>query len=69
MFRRRLLPMAWVVCTVGIAGLLVAAGHYLIYDEWPYHYAGLFAALAVLPFVLLGVGWLRGHNNHRIEEP
>ncbi len=61
--------MAWVVCAVGSAGLLMAAGDYLIHGEWPYHYAGLFTAFAVLPFVLIAVGWLRGHNNRRIEEP
>lgn len=69
LFRRRLLPLAWVLCAAGAAGLLVATGHYLIYGEWPYHYAGPFTALAALPFVLIAVGWLRGHHNRRLEEP
>lgn len=69
LFRRRLLPLAWVLAAAGGAGLLVAAGTWLIHGEWPYSFAGPFAALAVLPFVLLAVGWIRGHHSRRLEEP
>ncbi len=69
LFRRRLIPIAWIVSAVGWAGLLVATGAWLIYGEWPYSFAGLFAALAALPFVLIVVGWLRGHRSDRLEEP
>lgn len=69
LFRQRLLPLAWVLAAAGGAGLLVAAGTWLIHGEWPYSFAGPFAALAVLPFVLLAVGWMRGHHSRRLEEP
>jgi hypothetical protein len=68
-FRRRLLPIAWVVSIGGFAGLLILAGYYALYNEWLYQYAGLFMALAILPFVLTLVSWLRGHNSDRLEEP
>jgi len=32
-------------------------------------YAGLCLALAILPFVLALVSWLRGHRSDRLEEP
>jgi hypothetical protein len=69
MFRRRLLPLAWALSFVGYAGLLILGAYLLLYGEWLYQYAGLFIALAVLPFVLTLVSWLRGHNSNRLEEP
>ncbi len=69
MFRRRLLPLAWAVSFIGFAGLVILAGYLLFYGEWLYQYAGLFIALAVLPFILTVVSWLRGHNSNRLEEP
>jgi len=41
----------------------------LLYDEWPYQWAGPCIALAVLPMILTLVGWSRGHNSGRLEEP
>jgi len=69
LFRRKLLPLAWVVSTLGFAGLLVLGTYYLLYQEWLYQFAGLFIALSILPVVLTVVSWLRGHRNHRLEEP
>lgn len=69
LFRRKLLPLTWAVSTIGFAGLLVLGGYYLIYGEWLYQIAGLFIALAVLPFVMTLVAWSRGHNSDRLEEP
>ena len=68
-FRRKLLPIAWVVSTGGFAGLLILSGYLFFYGEWLYQYAGLFIALAILPFVLTLVSWLRGHHSDRLEEP
>jgi ABC-type multidrug transport system fused ATPase/permease subunit len=68
-FRRRLLPLAWVVSIAGFAGLLVLGAYFLLYGEWLYQIAGLFIALAVLPFILTVVSWLRGHHSSRLEEP
>ena len=69
LFRRKLLPIAWAISTIGFAGLLIAVAYYLLYDEWPYQLAGPFLALAVLPFVLTLVSWSRGHHSDRLEEP
>jgi ABC-type multidrug transport system fused ATPase/permease subunit len=68
-FRRSLLPLAWAVSVVGFAGLIILGAYLLLYGEWLYQIAGLFIALAVLPFVLTLVSWLRGHHSHRLEEP
>jgi ABC-type multidrug transport system fused ATPase/permease subunit len=68
-FRRRLLPLAWALSLVGFAGLIILGAYLLLYGEWLYQYAGLFIALAVLPFVLTLVSWIRGHNSNRLEEP
>lgn len=68
-FRRRLLPIAWVVSTVGVGGLVILAGYFLLHGEWLYQYAGLCIALTILPFILTAVSWLRGHNSDRLEEP
>ena len=68
-FRRRLLPLAWALSIVGFAGLIILGAYLLLYGEWLYQIAGLFIALAVLPIVLTLVSWLRGHRNHRLEEP
>jgi len=69
LFRRRLLPLTWALSVVGLAGLVVLGGYYLLYEEWLYGIAGPFLALAVLPLVMTAVGWLRGHNHDRLEEP
>lgn len=69
LFRRRLLPLAWVLAVLGVVGLLVSYSSYLIHGEWPYSVSGLFVALVAFPLVLLVIGWLRGHGNHRLEEP
>lgn len=69
LFRRKLLPLAWAISTIGFAGLLILGAYYLLYGEWLFQYAGLAVAVAILPLVLTCVGWLRGHNNHRLEEP
>ena len=69
LFRRRLLPLAWVLAAMGGLGLVASCGHFLLYDEWPYQVSGLFLALAVLPFVLIVIGFLRGHYSSRLEEP
>ncbi|MEX1045461.1 MAG: hypothetical protein WEC73_04975 [Chthoniobacterales bacterium] len=69
LFRRKLLPLAWVISTLGVAGLLILGAYYLLYDEWLYQYAGLAITLAILPVALTLVGWLRGHRNDRLEEP
>ena len=68
-FRRRLLPLAWVLAVLGVVGLAVCYSSYLIHGEWPYSVAGLFVALVAFPFVLIAIGWLRGHGNYRLEEP
>lgn len=68
-FRRKLLPIAWVLSIGGFAGLIILAGYFLIHGEWLYQYAGLFIALAILPVVLTMVGWFRGHFSDRLEEP
>ena len=67
--RRKLLPIAWVVSIGGFAGLLILSGYLFFYGEWLYQYAGLFVALAILPFVLTLVSWLRGHHSNRLEQP
>ena len=69
MFRRRLLPLAWALSLVGFAGLLILGAYLLLYGEWLYQYAGLAITLAILPFILTLVSWLRGHNSNRLEEP
>ena len=69
LFRRKLLPLTWVISTLGVAGLLILGAYYLLYGEWLYQYAGLSIALAILPVTLTLVSWLRGHRNHRLEEP
>jgi len=69
LFRRKLLPIAWAISTIGFAGLLILVAYYLLYDEWPYQWAGPCIALAVLPMILTLVGWSRGHNSGRLEEP
>ena len=69
LFRRKLLPIAWTISIVGFVGLLVAVAYYLIYDEWPYQWTGPCIALAILPVILTLVGWSRGHNSSRLEEP
>lgn len=53
----------------GFAGLLILDGYFLLHGEWLYQYAGLCLALAILPFVLALVSWLRGHRSDRLEEP
>lgn len=69
LFRRRLLPLAWALSTIGFAGLLILGAYYLLYGEWVYQISGLFITLAVLPLVLSLVSLLRGHRSHRLEEP
>lgn len=69
LFRRRLLPLAWVLCALGMLGILASWMHLLIYEQWPYHVSGLFVALVALPFILIIIGFLRGHYNHRLHEP
>lgn len=69
LFRRKLLPIAWAISTIGFAGLLILGAYYLLYSEWLYDWAGLFIAVAILPFVLTLVSWSRGHNSDRLEEP
>lgn len=69
LFRYRLMPLAWIIALIGVAGLLVATGTWLIYGTWPYRFAGPFAALTILPFVLMVVSFLRGHHSKRLEEP
>ena len=69
LFRRRLLPLAWVLCVFGLLGLLASGMHLLIYDEWPYHVSGLFVALTSLPFALMIIGFFRGHYSQRLHEP
>ena len=68
-FRRKLLPIAWVVSIGGFVGLLILSGYLFFYGEWLYQYAGLFIALAILPLVLTLVSCLRGHHSDRLEEP
>ena len=68
-FRRKLLPIAWAVSIGGFTGLLILSGYLFFYGEWLYQYAGLFVALAILPFVLTLISWLRGHSSDRLEEP
>lgn len=69
LFRRRLLPLAWVLSALGVLGLLASGMHFLIYDEWPYHVGGLFVALALFPFILVIIGFFRGHYSDRLHEP
>lgn len=69
LFRRKLLPFAWVFSVAGLAGLLVLGGYYLLHGEWLYQIAGLFVGLAILPLVLILVAWFRGHYSGRLEEP
>jgi uncharacterized BrkB/YihY/UPF0761 family membrane protein len=69
LFRRKLLPIAWAISTVGFVGLLILVAYYLLYGEWPYQWSGPFITLAVLPLILTLVGWSRGHNSGRLEEP
>ena len=68
-FRRKLLPMAWVIALVGVAALAIIGAYYLLYGEWLYQFIGLALALAVLPVILGLVSWLRGHSNGDLEEP
>lgn len=68
-FRRKLLPIAWMLSIGGYAGLVILGGYFLLYGEWLYQYAGLSIALAILPVALTLVGWLRGHHSERLEEP
>lgn len=68
-FRRRLLPIAWVVAAFGATGLLIVGAYRLLYEVWPYQFAGLAATLTVLPLVLGIVGWLRGHTSDQLDEP
>ncbi len=68
-FRRKLLPIVWAVSIGGFAGLLILSSYLFFYGEWLYQYAGLFVALAILPFVLTLISWLRGHSSDRLEEP
>lgn len=68
-FRRKLLPIAWAVSLIGAAGLLFIGAYYLLYGEWLYQFIGLALALALLPMVLIVVGWLRGHSDGDLEEP
>ena len=68
-FRRKLLPIAWMLSIGGYAGLVILGGYFLLYGEWLYQYAGLSIALAILPVALTVVGWLRGHQSERLEEP
>ena len=69
LFKRRLLPLAWVLGALGLLGLLASGLHLLIYDEWPYQVSGLFVALTSLPFVLIVIGFFRGHYSDRLHEP
>jgi len=69
LFRRKLLPLAWAISTIGYAGLLILVAYYLLYSEWPYNWAGPFIFLAILPLVLTLVSWSRGHHSDRLEEP
>lgn len=69
MFRRNLLPVAWLLSIIGLGGLVILAGYYFFHREWLYQYAGLAIALAILPVVLSFVSWLRGHGSDRLEEP
>ena len=69
LFRRKLLPITWAISTIGFAGLLILGAYYLLYSEWLYDLAGLFIAIAILPFVLTIVSWSRGHGSGRLEEP
>lgn len=68
-FRRKILPLAWSIATVGIVGLLIIGAYYLLYGEWLYQFIGLALALTLLPVVLAIVGWLRGHSSEQLEEP
>lgn len=68
-FRRRLIPIAWAIAPVGVAGLVIIGGYYLLHGEWLYQFIGLALALALLPLVLGLVGWLRGHSSKDLEEP
>lgn len=69
MFRRRLLPLAWAISSLGAIGLVIICGYYFLHNEWLYQYVGLAAALTVLPLVLSFVGWARGHTSDELEEP
>lgn len=69
LFRRKLIPVAWVISAVGLIGLLVLGTYYMLYGDWLHQFSGLFVALAILPPVLYVVGWLRGHSNPDLEEP
>lgn len=63
------MPLAWIIAVVGVAGLLVATGTWLLYGVWPYRFAGPFAALTAFPFLLMIVSFIRGHHSKRLEEP
>jgi ABC-type multidrug transport system fused ATPase/permease subunit len=69
LFRLKLMPVAWFLSAIGAAGLLILGAYYMLYGDWLHHFSGLFVALAILPFVLTLVGWLRGHSNPDLEEP
>jgi hypothetical protein len=69
MFRRRLLPLAWVAAGFGAFGLAGCGLYLLVEGEWPWQVAGLFIALVVLPLVLGFVGLLRGHRSKHLEVP
>lgn len=68
-FRRKLMPMAMAVSSVGVVGLLIIGAYRLLYGDWPYQFIGLALGLALLPIVLGFIGWLRGHSSDALEEP
>lgn len=68
-FRRKLLPIAWGIAPLGLAGLLIIFGYYLLYGEWLYQFTGLALALTLWPVILTLVSWLRGHTSDDLEEP
>lgn len=69
LFRRKLLPIAWVIAAFGATGLLIIGAYRLLYDAWPYQVVGFAVTLTVLPLVLGIVGWLRGHTSDQLDEP
>jgi hypothetical protein len=69
LFRRRLLPLAWAICGLGAFGLLGTGGYYFVTGDWPRQLGGIFVALAILPFTLLAIAFLRGHHSRHLDEP
>lgn len=61
--------MAWAIAPIGAIALLIIGAYWLLYGEWLYQFIGLALALALLPTVLVLVGWLRGHSSDELEEP